>query len=70
MLEINEIKSIEITLHPDKKGYTIGFNGEVSKEGYSLLISEENARAAARSLTRAAMAFWDRFDVIASKEEE
>lgn len=66
MKEIKEIKSIEITLKEDVS--KIDFNGEKEKIGYNLIIPKDNALRVARALTRMANIFWEKFDIIANKE--
>lgn len=66
MKEIKEIKSIEITLKEDDV-FKIDFNGEKEKVGYNLIIPKDNALRVARTLTRMANIFWEKFDIIASQ---
>lgn len=70
MKEINEIKSIEIVLSHDGDSFIFKINGEVSEDGYNIKTTKANARHAARALTRAAMNFWDKFDVAASMKKD
>ena len=44
------------------------FNGERDEKGYELQISEDNARAVARTLTRLANIFWEKFDILAEEK--
>ena len=44
------------------------FNGERDDEGYELQISEDDARAVARALTRLANIFWEKFDILAEEK--
>ena len=45
------------------------FNGERDEEGYEIQISEDNARAIARALTRLANIFWEKFDILANEKQ-
>ena len=65
----NQIKSIEITLG---EGYIfkIDFNGYKEKEGYDLMLSNDNALRVARTLTRLANVFWEHYDKIANERKE
>ena len=67
MRTIEEIKSVEITL---KEGdiFKMDFNGEKEKVGYNLIIPKDNALRVARTLTRMANIFWEKFDIIANEE--
>ena len=67
MKEIKEIKSIEITLKEDGV-FKIDFNGEKAKLGYNLIIPKDNTLRVARTLTRMANIFWEKFDIIANEE--
>ena len=73
MKTIKEIKSIEITLEEDDV-VKMDFNGYNEKEGYTLIITKDNAVKVARALTRMANIFWEKYDIIANermgKEEE
>ena len=73
MKTIEEIKSIEITLEEDDV-IKMDFNGCNEKEGYTLIITKDNAVKVARALTRMANIFWEKYDIIANermeKEEE
>ena len=44
------------------------FNGERDEEGYEIQVSEDNARAVARTLTRLANIFWEKFDIIVEEK--
>lgn len=70
MKEINEIKSIEIVLSPNGDCFICKINGEVSEDGYNIKTTKANTLHAARSLTRAAMQFWDDFDAIATMKKD
>ena len=69
MKEIKEIKSIEITLEKDNV-FKVNFNRYEEKAGYNLIISKDNALNVARTLTRMANIFWEKFDKIAIKKIE
>ena len=69
MKEIKEIKSIEITFEKDNI-FRMSFNGYEDKAGYNLIISKNNALSVARTLTRIANMFWQKFDKIAIEEIE
>lgn len=69
MKEIKEIKSIEITLEKDNI-FRVNFNRYEEKAGYNLIISKDNALNVARTLTRTANMFWEKFDKIAIEEIE
>ncbi len=45
------------------------FNGERDEEGYEIQVSEDNARAVARTLTRLANIFWEKFDASANEKQ-
>ena len=45
------------------------FNGERDEEGYEIQVSEDDARAVARALTRLANIFWEKFDILAEEKE-
>ena len=57
MKKIEEVKSIEISFIENECIFRTDFNGERDEEGYELQISEDNARAVARTLTRLANIF-------------
>lgn len=60
---INKIRTITIQLQDDGKGYIAYFNGIIPEDKiYELLLAEDNARHAARALTREANKFWEQFD--------
>ena len=68
MKKVEEIKSIEIRLLENNGIFRMDFNGEMDDEGYELQISEDNARAVARALTRLANIFWEKFDILAEEK--
>ena len=45
------------------------FNGERDEEGYEIQVSEDDARAVARTLTRLANIFWEKFDASANEKQ-
>lgn len=65
-MTIKEIKSIEITLEEDST-FEMDFNG-CNEERYNLKITKDNALSVARTLTRMANIFWEKFDIIANEE--
>ena len=67
--KVEEIKSIEISFLENKGIFRMDFNGERDDEGYELQISEDNARAVARALTRLANIFWEKFDILANEKQ-
>lgn len=69
MKTIEEIKSIEITLKEDDI-FKMDFNGEKDEEGYVVETTKDNALRVARTLTRMANIFWERFDIMANEEKE
>ena len=68
MKKVEEIKSIEISSLENNGIFRMDFNGERDEEGYELQISEDNARAVARALTRLANIFWEKFDILANEK--
>ena len=66
--KVEEIKSIEIRFLENNGIFRMDFNGERDDEGYELQISEDDARAVARALTRLANIFWDKFDILAEEK--
>lgn len=68
MKTIKEIKSVEITLKEDSI-FKLDFNGERDEEGYVIQVSEDNALAVARTLTRLANIFWEKFDILANEKQ-
>ena len=68
MKKVEEIKSIEISFLENDGIFRTDFNGEMDDEGYELQISEDNARAVARALTRLANIFWEKFDILAEEK--
>ena len=69
MKKIEEVKSIEISFLENDGIFRMDFNGERDEEGYELQISEDNARAVARTLTRLANIFWEKFDILANEKQ-
>ena len=69
MKKVEEIKSIEISSLENNGIFRMDFNGERDEEGYELQISEDNARAVARALTRLANIFWEKFDILANEKQ-
>ena len=69
MKKIEEVKSIEISFLENDGIFRTDFNGERDEEGYELQISEDNARAVARALTRLANIFWEKFDILANEKQ-
>ena len=69
MKRVEEIKSIEISFIENKGIFRMDFNGEMDDEGYELQISEDDARAVARTLTRLANIFWEKFDILANEKQ-
>ena len=69
MKNVEEIKSIEISFLENDGIFRTDFNGERDDEGYELQISEDNARAVARALTRLANIFWEKFDILANEKQ-
>lgn len=67
MKTIEEIKSVEITLKEDSI-FKVDFNGEKDEEGYVVKTTKDNALRVARTLTRMANIFWEKFDIIANEE--
>ena len=47
----------------------MNFNGERDEEGYEIQVSEDDARAVARTLTRLANIFWEKFDALANEKQ-
>ena len=68
MKKIKEVKSIEISFLENDGIFRTDFNGERDDEGYELQISEDNARVVARTLTRLANIFWEKFDILAEEK--
>ena len=69
MKKVEEIKSIEISFPENNGIFRMDFNGERDDEGYELQISEDNARAVARTFTRLANIFWEKFDILANEKQ-
>ena len=68
MKKVEEIKSIEISFLENVGLFRMDFNGERDEEGYEIQVSEDNARAVARALTRLANIFWEKFDILAEEK--
>lgn len=68
MKKVEDVKSIEISFLENEGIFRMDFNGERDEEGYELQISEDNARAVARTLTRLANIFWEKFDILANEK--
>ena len=68
MKTIKEIKSVEITLKEDSI-FKVDFNGEKDEEGYVVETTKDNALIVARTLTRMANMFWEKFDIMANEEK-
>ena len=69
MKKVEEIKSIEISFLENNGIFRTDFNGERDEEGYEIQVSEDDARAVARALTRLANIFWDKFDASANEKQ-
>ena len=69
MKKVEGVKSIEIRFLENNGIFRMDFNGERDEEGYELQISEDNARAVARALTRLANIFWEKFDILANEKQ-
>ena len=69
MKKVEEIKSIEISFLENKGIFRMDFNGEGDEEGYEIQVSEDDARAVARALTRLANIFWEKFDILANEKQ-
>ena len=69
MKKVEEIKTIEISFLENDGIFRTDFNGERDEEGYELQISEDDARAVARALTRLANIFWEKFDILANEKQ-
>ena len=68
MKKVEEIKSIEISFLENNGLFRMDFNGERDEEGYEIQVSEDDARAVARALTRLANIFWEKFDILAEEK--
>ena len=66
--KVEEIKSIEISYLENNGLFRMDFNGERDEEGYEIQVSEDDARAVARALTRLANIFWEKFDILAEEK--
>ena len=69
MKKVEEIKSIEIRFLENNGIFRMDFNGESDEEGYEIQVSEDDARAVARTLTRLANIFWEKFDASANEKQ-
>ena len=69
MKKVEEIKSIEISFLENNGIFRMDFNGEMDEEGYEIQVSEDDARAVARALTRLANIFWEKFDILANEKQ-
>lgn len=69
MKKVEDIKSIEIRFLENEGIFRMDFNGERDEEGYEIQVSEDTARAVARTLTRLANIFWDKFDASANEKQ-
>lgn len=69
MNKVEEVKSIEIRFIENERIFRMDLNGERDEEGYELQISDDNARAIARTLTRLANIFWEKFDILANEKQ-
>ena len=69
MKNVEEIKSIEISFLENNGIFRMDFNGERDEEGYEIQVSEDDARAVARALTRLANIFWEKFDILANEKQ-
>ena len=67
--KVEEIKSIEISFLENNGIFRMDFNGERDEEGYEIQVSEDDARAVARALTRLANIFWEKFDILANEKQ-
>lgn len=69
MKKVEEVKSIEISFLENEGIFRMDFNGERDEEGYELKISEDTARTVARTFTRLANIFWEKFDAAANEKQ-
>lgn len=69
MKKVEEIKSIEISFLENNGIFRMDFNGERDEEGYEIQVSEDDARAVARALTRLANISWDKFDALENEKQ-
>lgn len=69
MKKVEEVKSIEIRFIENNGIFRTDFNGEMDDEGYEIQVSEDDARAVARTLTRLANIFWEKFDASANEKQ-
>ena len=68
MKKVEGVKSIEIRFLENNGIFRMDFNGERAEEGYEIQVSEDDARAVARALTRLANIFWEKFDILANEK--
>ena len=69
MKKVEEVKSIEIRFLENEGIFRMDFNGERDEEGYVIQVSEDNALEVARTLTRLANIFWEKFDILANEKK-
>ena len=69
MKNVEGVKSIEIRFLENNGIFRMDFNGERDEEGYEIQVSEDDARAVARALTRLANIFWEKFDILANEKQ-
>lgn len=69
MKKVEEVKSIEIRFLENEGIFRMDFNGERDEEGYEIQVSEDTARAVARTFTRLANIFWEKFDASANEKQ-
>ena len=69
MKKVEEVKSIEISFLENEGIFRMDFNGERDEEGYEIQVSEDTARAVARTFTRLANIFWEKFDASANEKQ-
>ena len=69
MKKVEGVKSIEIRFLENNGIFRMDFNGERNEEGYEIQVSEDDARAVARALTRLANIFWEKFDILANEKQ-
>ena len=69
MKKVEEVKSIEIRFLENEGIFRMDFNGERDEEGYEIQVSDDTARAVARTFTRLANIFWEKFDASANEEQ-
>lgn len=69
MKKVEEVKSIEIRFLENEGIFRMDFNGERDEEGYEIQVSDDTARAVARTFTRLANIFWEKFDASANEKQ-